>query len=572
MTTTISDADIAAFQMVGQDIPWLLEHWATHRPDHPFLVWEPKDGNDRTWTYREFVDDVNRVAAGLADRGVTKGDKVLIHADNCPEGVLAWYACARLGAVGVTTNNRSVANEINYFATHTGCVGAVTQPQYAALVAEAAPELKWTVVTADNSGRRRHRGPAGPRERVVRVAVRRPGRRCRSARPSRCCPAGIVFTSGTTSRPEGRRAHPRQRAVGRPGRAPTTSSSTPTASTWPRCPFFHVNTQSWAIWSILGVGGTVVLQPKFSTSRFWEVVAKHGVTHISLLPFVIQSIMNDKPAEHTVKIGVFGLIMPVLDELLGMRVVAAYGMTETVIHADPRQPVREVPRHVDGQADAGLRGDHRRPGHRRAVHRRPATASCGCAAPAASSCSSSTTTTPRRTRRRSPTTAGCGPATSSAWATTATSSTAIATRTPSRSAARTCRPVRSRTPAVRCRASPTSRWSPSRTSGSTWSRWRSSIRNEMAAPEDEMAEAIIEACRDEPGRLQGAPRRLLRRRVPQGDARQGGQEQAPRHGRRAPRRSPDLVRAAGGGARPRSLREQVFERLSHPVRSVDRAG
>ena len=73
MTTTISDADIAAFQMIGQDIPWQLDHWATHRPDHPFLVWEPKDGNDRTWTYREFVDDVNRVAAGLADRGVTHG-------------------------------------------------------------------------------------------------------------------------------------------------------------------------------------------------------------------------------------------------------------------------------------------------------------------------------------------------------------------------------------------------------------------------------------------------------------------------------------------------------------------
>ena len=30
-------------------------------------------------------------------------------------------------------------------------------------------------------------------------------------------------------------------------------------------PFFHVNTQSWAMWSTLGVGGTVVLQPKFSS-------------------------------------------------------------------------------------------------------------------------------------------------------------------------------------------------------------------------------------------------------------------------------------------------------------------
>jgi len=351
MTTTISDADIAAFQMIGQDIPWQLEHWATHRPDHPFLVWEPKDGNDRTWTYREFVDDVNRVAAGLADRGVTKGDKVLIHADNCPEGVLAWYACARLGAVGVTTNNRSVANELNYFATHTGCVGAVTQPQYAALIAEAAPELKWTVVTADNSG-----VPASedelahgnePFESLFGSASSVPDR---PAEPM--LPAGIVFTSGTTSRPKAV-VHTHANALWAGRVAPDNIELDADSVYLASLPFFHVNTQSWAIWSVLGVGGTVVLQPKFSTSRFWEVVAKHGVSHISLLPFVIQSIMNDKPAEHTVKIGVFGLIMPVLDELLGLRVVAAYGMTETVIHAIHGNRFEKYPDMSMGKPTAG---------------------------------------------------------------------------------------------------------------------------------------------------------------------------------------------------------------------------
>ncbi len=90
--------------------------------------------------------------SGLADRGVTKGDKVLIHADNCPEMVVAWYACATLGAVGVTTNTRSVRAELEFFIAKTGCVGAVTQPQYAALVARGRPRLGWTVVTEDNSG------------------------------------------------------------------------------------------------------------------------------------------------------------------------------------------------------------------------------------------------------------------------------------------------------------------------------------------------------------------------------------------------------------------------------------
>ena len=48
--------------------------------------------------------------------------------------VLSWYACALLGAVAVTTNTRSVGAELEYFAEHTRCVAAITQPQFAALV------------------------------------------------------------------------------------------------------------------------------------------------------------------------------------------------------------------------------------------------------------------------------------------------------------------------------------------------------------------------------------------------------------------------------------------------------
>ena len=53
--TTIDPAAAAAYQFGGQDIAWLLDHWAEHRADHPFLIWEPKDGSDRTWTYAQFA-------------------------------------------------------------------------------------------------------------------------------------------------------------------------------------------------------------------------------------------------------------------------------------------------------------------------------------------------------------------------------------------------------------------------------------------------------------------------------------------------------------------------------------
>src|SRR3954465_2923439 len=107
MEPTFDPSTVAAFQMTGQDIPWLLRHWAEQKPHHPFMIWEPRAGAGRPGPYRQFLDDASAIGAGLAERGVVQGDKVLIHSENSPEMVLAWYACALVGATGVTTNTRS---------------------------------------------------------------------------------------------------------------------------------------------------------------------------------------------------------------------------------------------------------------------------------------------------------------------------------------------------------------------------------------------------------------------------------------------------------------------------------
>ena len=349
---TIDPASAAAFQFHGQDIPWLIDHWAENRGDHQFLIWEPKDGDGRSWTYSEFAEDTRKVAAGLAGRGVSVGDKVLIHAINCPEAVIAWYACARLGAVAVTTNTRSVAAEINYFITHTGCVGAITQPQFAAAVAEAGPDLDWVVVTDDNSGE-----PATGEQSSHGFDSFHSLEGDPSTVPSRdrdpMLPAGILFTSGTTSKPKAV-VHTHANALWAAKVNPTNIDMGPDDVYLASLPFFHVNTQSWAIWTTLGVGATVVLQPKFSASRFWPVIEKHSVTHISLIPFVIQAAFEQGiPEAHTVRVGVFGLIMPVLDQMMGMRVVAAYGMTELVTHCIHSNPYEQYPELAMGKVSPG---------------------------------------------------------------------------------------------------------------------------------------------------------------------------------------------------------------------------
>jgi acyl-CoA synthetase (AMP-forming)/AMP-acid ligase II len=325
---------------------------------------------------------------------VAKGDAVLIHSENCPEMVLSWLACATLGAVAVTTNTKSVGAEVTYFAEHTRATAAITQPQYAAMVASAAPALKWIAVTEDNSGE-----PATPAESAHGFdafdTLFADAAEWTTRAPEPMLPFGIMFTSGTTSRPKAV-VHTHANAIWASRTGPRNIDLAGDDTYLIYLPFFHVNAQSWSLFSVFGVGATAVLMPKWSQSRLWPTVVEHGVTHISVMPFVMGALGTpDRPAEHTLRVGVFGLIMPDLDKLfgIGVRGLRHDRDRHALRHgqAQERLPTLHGPRHA-GAGCGGRQGDRRavrRGRDRRAVD----------AGPAGSSSSSSTTTTTTPTRR-----------------------------------------------------------------------------------------------------------------------------------------------------------------------------
>ena len=82
-------------------LPTVLEAQATDRADETFLRWET---TDTTVTFAETNRIVNRLAHGLRDAGIEKGDHVLLMLPNSLEYIYLWFALAKLGAVEVPVN------------------------------------------------------------------------------------------------------------------------------------------------------------------------------------------------------------------------------------------------------------------------------------------------------------------------------------------------------------------------------------------------------------------------------------------------------------------------------------
>ncbi|WP_315724074.1 MULTISPECIES: acyl-CoA synthetase [unclassified Bradyrhizobium] len=95
---------------------------------------------DTSWTYAEFNAVVDHLAAGLAARGVGKGERVAILARNSHAFAALRFALARLGAVLVPINFMLKPEEVAYILKHAGARLLATDSGFAG-VARAAKAL-----------------------------------------------------------------------------------------------------------------------------------------------------------------------------------------------------------------------------------------------------------------------------------------------------------------------------------------------------------------------------------------------------------------------------------------------
>ncbi len=170
-------------------------------------------------TYRELGEAVARCASGLAGAGLGAGDRFLISMPTTPQGVIAFYAANRLGALPALIHPLSTAPEITHFLDATGARMALVLDAFFGTMAAATPRrpLETIIVAAIpeylpplkalgfrlTKGRKIPPLPSDARIRrwkpmMASVTVEAP-----PGRATTDDPAAILFSGGTTALPKG---------------------------------------------------------------------------------------------------------------------------------------------------------------------------------------------------------------------------------------------------------------------------------------------------------------------------------------------------------------------------------
>ena len=278
-------------------------------------------------SYAEFGDEIERVAELLAGAGVQRGRAVSIALANGLEFMVVFLAVARAGAIAAPLNPAYTADEFKFYMEDAEAQLAIL-PEGEHAAREAAAQLGVPTMEASLDD--------GGRTVLSRGGDVLTARRDAPA-PSPDDVALFLHTSGTTSRPKGVPLTHGNLAASIKNISDT-YSLTPDDKAMVVMPLFHVHGLIGVSLSTLSTGGSLVIPPRFSASRFWEQQEASGATWYSAVPTIHQILLaraDDEGAPHesfrlirSCSSALAPAVFEQLEARFGAPVLEAYGMTE----------------------------------------------------------------------------------------------------------------------------------------------------------------------------------------------------------------------------------------------------
>ncbi|MCI0896277.1 MAG: long-chain-fatty-acid--CoA ligase [Chloroflexi bacterium] len=283
-------------------------------------------------TFADVQESVNRLANGMADRGVGAGDRVAVMQVNCPEVIEAYFAIAQLDAIYVPINFRAKSEELEqmlkvaqpsllligerYLPLLDNGGSGISTEQVVVLDGEAPPSaMTYQDLIADAVPDQLHFAEAGDDDTTV-----------------------IMFTAGTTGVPKGvMLTHDGFSsyllATVNPADPDIEETNLLTV------PLYHIAGLQAALAAVYG-GRTLVVMRQFEPLEWMTLVQRYRVSRAMLVPTMLKHVMDhprfeefDLSSLEVMTYGAAPMPMEVIREAIrrfpGARFINAFGQTET---------------------------------------------------------------------------------------------------------------------------------------------------------------------------------------------------------------------------------------------------
>ena len=257
----------------------LLEQNTIKRPDKMAIYYQ-----DRSHTYTEFNNAVNRLSHGLVDLGLKKGEKIAFMMKNSDYFAIAFYACAKIGAVIVPMNFRLVGREISYIMEQSDSVMVICDAEFEEMVdtvSKDIPAIRQVIVDEN---------PQSEGNLSIQSASSKD-----ESNPSFEIAMSddiyILYTSGTTGNPKGA-LFDHQRAVNVMMAITGTIGYNADEKYIHIAPLFHAAQLVICMICGFAVGGTHIIHRDFNPAEVFKDIEKHKITNFFAVPTIFSALLS----------------------------------------------------------------------------------------------------------------------------------------------------------------------------------------------------------------------------------------------------------------------------------------